>query len=190
MDQNTFNTVVAVAAIVIALSFVIQALVFLRINSSLKTLIRIAQELQAKVEPVLTQAHATVSAVKNTVEKVGAQARESFDKIAIETRAVSAAIAVSSREIVEMARHQAVQFSNTLDQSNSMLERQVNDLDRLLTRTQVRVEDTTLEFQTTLVRPLRELSALIAGIRKMIDTLFNRGRKEIDHAYQDEEMFI
>ena len=190
MDQNTFNTVVAVAAIVIALSFVIQALVFLRINSSLKTLIRIAQELQAKVEPVLAQAHATVSAVKNTVEKVGAQARESFDKIAIETRAVSAAIAVSSREIVEMARHQAVQFSNTLDHSNSMLERQVSDLDRLLTRTQVRVEDTTLEFQSTLVKPLRELSALIAGIRKMIETLFNRDKKEIDRAYQDEELFI
>ena len=190
MDQHLFNIVVAAAAVIIALSFVIQAFVFLRISSSLRNLVKIGKDIQSKIEPVLSQVNATVSVVKTTVEKVGAQARDSFDKISTETRAVSAAISASSREIVELAKHQAVQFSNTLDHSNAVLERQVTDLDRLLTRTQTRVEDTTLEFQSTLVRPIRELSALISGIRRMIETLFNRDRKDIDSAYQDEELFI
>ena len=184
MDQHLFNIVVAAAAVIIALSFVIQAFVFLRISSSLRNLVKIGKDIQSKIEPVLSQVNATVSVVKTTVEKVGAQARDSFDKISTETRAVSAAISASSREIVELAKHQAVQFSN------AVLERQVTDLDRLLTRTQTRVEDTTLEFQSTLVRPIRELSALISGIRRMIETLFNRDRKDIDSAYQDEELFI
>jgi len=54
MDQHLFNIVVAAAAVIIALSFVIQAFVFLRISSSLRNLVKIGKDIQSKIEPVLS----------------------------------------------------------------------------------------------------------------------------------------
>ncbi|HWP42493.1 MAG TPA: hypothetical protein VNO14_04610, partial [Blastocatellia bacterium] len=99
-------------------------------------------------------------------------------------------ISTSSQEITGLARHQAQQISETIDLTTSTLQRQVAELDALLGRTQDRIETTTVEVQTTVVQPMRELSALLAGLKRAIDTLFLRDRKQIDQAYQDEEMFI
>jgi hypothetical protein len=70
------------------------------------------------------------------------------------------------------------------------MQRQVGEIDGLLTRTQDRVETTTVEVQTTVLQPLREVSALLVGLKRTIEMLFGRERKSIDQAYQDEEMFI
>ena len=49
---------------------------------------------------------------------------------------------------------------------------------------------TTIEVQTGVLQPMRELSALLVGLGRTIEMLFGRNRKPIDRAYQDEEMFI
>lgn len=190
MDEQTFNLVLAVAAVVITLSFIVQATTFLVINSRIKKLNNVATSMQTKVDPLMTQAQETFSNVKGSVDKISAQATQVFDQIALETRAVSSAISTSSREIAHIARTQAEQLSQTLDQSNLVLQRHISDIDQLLTRTQARFEDTTVEVQTTVIKPLRDLAALIVGVRRTVDVLLKRERKPIDQAYQDEEMFI
>jgi hypothetical protein len=190
VDQNTFNVVLTVAAVVITLSFVTQAVMFVYINQSMRKLNRVAVTLQTKVEPVIDQVQTTVTTVRGAAEKISTEAKEVFDNLALESRAIAAAISTSTREIADVARHQAEQFSCTLEESNLMLQRQVGDLDRLLTRTQVRIEDTTIEVQTSVVKPLRELAAVVTGVRRTVDVLLNRSRKQVNQAYQDEEMFI
>jgi hypothetical protein len=69
------------------------------------------------------------------------------------------------------------------------MQRQVLEIDSLLTRTQHRIDDTSHEVQTTVLEPIREVSALLVGLRRTIEAIFSR-RKSIDQAYQDEEMFI
>jgi len=197
LNQQTFEYIVAVAAIVITLSFLIQAAMMIGVYSSVKRLNRTADALQAravpiinKIEPVVLQVQGTVSAVSTTVDKLSAQALDTFDKVAVEARAISAAVSVSSREIAGLATRQAEQLSVALDASTSMLHRQVSELDHLLTRTQHKIEATTHEVQSTVVTPLRELNALLAGIKRALELIFRGQRKEIDKAYQDEEMFI
>ena len=204
MDQQTFYTVVAVAAGIITLSFIIQAVVILFVYGQIKKLIAVAISVQNKVEPVIARAEplidkvgpvvdqvqGTITTVRGAVDKIGSQAKETFEKVTVETRAVAAAISASSQEITGLARHQAQQISETLDLTTSTLQRQVMELDILLSRTQDRIEATTVEVQTTVVEPIREVSALLVGVKKAIDTLFLRDRKQIDQAYQDEEMFI
>ena len=197
MDQQTFNLVVGIAAIVVALSFLIQLGMFIGIFVAIKKLTRIATSLQQKAEPVIAkvsplvdQVQGTITNVRGTVEKISAQVRETLDKMTVETRAIAAAVSTSSQEIVGLARHQAQQLSATLDQTNMTLQRQITELDALLTRTQGRIEDTTVEVQSTVLQPLRELSAPLVGLKRTVDTLLKRDRKPIDRAYQDEEMFI
>lgn len=190
MDQQTFYIVLTVAAVVITLSFIVQSVMFAVIGSQVKKLARTASALQAKIEPLVDQAQGTVANVKDTIDKISTQAKQVFDELTVETRSVAAAISASSREISVLARTQAEQFAVTLNQSNTTIQRRVTEMDDLLSRTQERIEDTSIEVQTTLIRPLRELAALIAGLKRSVDVLFRRGRKQIDEAYQDEEMFI
>lgn len=197
MDQQKFYIVVTIAAAVIALSFVIQAAVMIFILGAVRRLTALASQFQAKAEPILVkvgpvleQVQGTVSNVKVTVDRISGQTKEAFDKLTLETRAIAAAVSVSSQEIVGLAKKQALQLSETLDLTNTTLQRQVTEIDALLLRTQNRIEDTTVEVQSTVLEPVRELSAMLVGLRRMIEALFGRDRKPIDRAYQDEEMFI
>jgi len=208
VDQQTFNTVIAFAVLFV---FLVQVVVLILVYLAIKKLTGIATTLQAKIEPILAKAEpiiakaepiiakvepiidqvqGTVATVKNTVEKISVQAKETLEKVTVETRAIAAAVSASSQEIASLARHQADQISATLDYSTSMLQHKVVELDGLLTRTQDRIEDTTLEVQSTVLQPMREVSALLVGLRRTIETLFGRDRKQINQAYQDEEMFI
>lgn len=197
MSQQTFNTVVAIAAVIIGLSFIVQAAALLFIYGAVKKLNATAASLQAKAEPLLVKAgplldqvQGTLTTVKASVDKITEQARDTFDKVTVETRAIAAAVSASSQEITNLARRQATQISSTLDYSTATIQRQVASLDGLLTRTQNRIEGTTIELQTTVVEPIREVASLLAGLRRTLEMLFGRGRKPIDRAYQDEEMFI
>ena len=197
MDQHTFNIVITIGVTVIALSFLFQSVMLMYISSGMKKLRNVATDLEAKVEPVINkvgplidQVQGTMATIKTTVDRVSVQAKETFDKVSIETRAVAAAVSASSHEITGLALRQAEQFSRTLDQTNSTLQRQVSDIDHLLDRTQRRIEDTTVEVQSTILDPIREVSAMLVGLKRLIESLFGRDRKPIDQAYQDEEMFI
>lgn len=197
MDQHNFYIVMTVAAAVIVLSFIVQTAMFVFIYGAIKRLTGVAASVQAKAEPliakagpVLDQVQGTIGTVKDSVERISAQAKDAFDKVTVETRAVAAAVSASSQEISRLAYHQAEQISQTLDHTNTTIQRQVNELDGLLVRTQDRFEDTTREVQLTVLQPMREVSAMLVGLRRILETLFGRHRKSIDQAYQDEELFI
>jgi uncharacterized protein YoxC len=204
VSQQTFYVVVTVAAAVVTLSFIVQMAMMIGLYRASKKLTAIAAALQAKIEPVIAKAEpiiakvepligqvqGTITTVKDTVDKISVQAKESFDKVTGETRAIAAAVSATSQQITGMAERQAQQISATIDLATSTLQRQVVEIDALLTRTHDRIEDTTIEVQSTVLEPMREVSALLVGLRRTVEMLFGRNRKQIDQAYQDEEMFI
>ena len=144
----------------------------------------------ARYKALVDQVQGTITNVRGAVDKITAQATETFEKVTVETRAIAAAVSTSSREIAQLAQRQAEQIGATVELATTTLQKQVVEIDGLLTRTQDRIEGTTIEVQTGVLQPMRELSALLVGLRRTIEMLFGRGRKPIDRAYQDEEMFI
>jgi uncharacterized protein YoxC len=204
VDQRTFYLVVTVATAVITLSFLVQMFMMIGIARAVKRLTALAEAMQKKVEPIITrtepiiakveplvdQVQGTITNVRGAVDRITAQAQETFEKVTVETRAIAAAVSVSSREIAGLAQRQAEQVGTTIEMATTTLQRQIVEIDGLLTRTQDRIEGTTVEVQTTVLQPMRELSALLVGLRRTIEMIFGRNRKQIDQAYQDEEMFI
>jgi methyl-accepting chemotaxis protein len=197
VNQQNFYIVMTVAAAVIVVSFIVQAAMFMFIYGAIKKLTGIASSVQAKAEPliakvgpVIDQVQGTITTVKDSVEKISTQTKDAFEKVTSESRAVAAAVAASSQEISRLAQHQAEQLSQTLDYTTTTIQRQVTELDGLLIRTHDRFDDTTREVQASVLEPMRELSAMLVGLRRMLETLFGRHRKPIDQAYQDEELFI
>ena len=204
MDQRTFYWVVTVATVVITLIFIRQMAMMIGIARAVKKLTAVAEGIQKKVEPIIARAEpilvkveplvdqvqGTITNVRGAVDKITAQATETFEKVTVETRAIAAAVSTSSKEIAGLAQRQAEQISTTVELATATLQKQIIEVDGLLTRTQDRIEGTTIEVQTGVLQPMRELSALLVGLRRTIEMLFGRNRKPIDRAYQDEEMFI
>ncbi len=204
MEQRTFYIVVTVATAVITFSFLFQLAMMIGIARAVKRLTAVAEGLQkkvepiiarsepiiAKVEPLVDQVQSTITNVRGAVDKITVQATETFEKVTVETRAIAAAVSTSSREIAGLAQRQAEQISTTVEMATTTLQKQIVEIDSLLVRTQDRIEGTTIEVQNGVLQPMRELSALLVGLRRTIEMLFGRGRKQIDQAYQDEEMFI
>ena len=88
MDQQKFYIVMTVAAAVIALSFIVQAAMFLFIYGAIKRLTAVAASLQAKAEPLIDKAgplidqvQGTISTVKDSVERISIQAKDAFEKV-------------------------------------------------------------------------------------------------------------
>ena len=113
MNQQTFEYIVAAAAVVITLAFIVQAAMMFGVYSSVKRLNRTAEALQAraipimnKIEPVVLQVQSTVAAARVTIDTLSSQALETFDRVALEARAISVAVSVSSREIAGLAARQ------------------------------------------------------------------------------------
>ena len=197
MSQETFQTIVAIAAVAVALSFLIQTVMLMVIYSSLNKLRQTAAAMQAKLDPILSkaepmmaQAETSVANLTGAMDKISTQAQETFDKVALETRAVAVAVSVSSQEIAKMAVTQAGQVSETIELSTSILQHRITDLDNLIAKTHHRIEQTSTDIQSAIVNPLRELSAVIIGIRRTLEVFSHRDRRRIDQAYQDEELFI
>lgn len=204
MEQQTFYIIVTVATVIITLSFIVQMAMMIGISRAVKKLTAVAEGIQQKVEPVIARAEpiiakveplvdqvqGTITNVRGAVDKITAQATETFEKVTVETRAIAAAVSTSSREIAGLAQRQAEQLSTTVELATTTLQKQILEIDGVLSRTQGRIEDTTVEVQTTVLQPMRELSALLVGLRRTIEMIFGRNRKQIDQAYQDEEMFI
>ena len=58
-------------------------------------------------------------------------------------------------------------------------------------RTVTRFEETGEYVQTQVLTPVREVAAIVTGVKVALETLFGYpDRKPIDQAYQDEELFI
>ena len=53
-----------------------------------------------------------------------------------------------------------------------------------------RVQETTAAVQHTILKPVREVNGVVSGVRAAISVLARGNRASVDHATQDEEMFI
>jgi len=60
----------------------------------------------------------------------------------------------------------------------------------VLDDTMTRVHQTVSTVQSGVIRPVREVQGLFAGVKGALSYLSKSGRATVDHATSDEEMFI
>jgi hypothetical protein len=67
---------------------------------------------------------------------------------------------------------------------------QMDRIEMVMDDTVNRFQETTSLLQSGIVRPLRQINALTAGIRTALSVLSGARRTTVEHATHDEEMFI
>ena len=156
---------IAVAMVVQAISLLILVLTYRKFSSRVEVLLDLASR---DVQPVLQSARELLT-----------DGREKFNSISN-----------NLLEITGMAKSQVTRLDGMLTDASQQARLQFIRLDQLLTDTIGRMEETGEAVRRTILAPVREISSILAGLRATLDFLFRRNKAGVEHATQDEELFI
>ena len=211
MPDDLFRLVVAIGVILACIAFLVQAFMVIalyrvgrQVQQKLAPLIDKGDDAVAKAIPMIDrvgplldnaamivhQAGPLVDQAKGTVERathVVATAGQTLEELRPRVVAISsdcAAIAKTGRQQVERL---ADLFHDVSDRARE----RIDQIDRSVDNTVDHVEQVGEAVKKVALRPVREVNGLAAGISAAFSTLVHGTRRSsVDHATQDEEMFI
>jgi uncharacterized protein YoxC len=168
MSDDTFKWVIAGGVIVAALCFVAQAITAF-------FLLR------------------TVHALKNRVESLGEQVEPILDVVRRTTIELIPKIRLVSADTVEITktlREQVNRIGEMLTEFAQQAKAQVARIDGAVESTVGSVQHAGESVKDAVLKPVREVNGVLAGIKTAISVYSHGRRQSVDHATQDEEMFI
>jgi len=157
--------VIALAMLAQAVAVIIMATKFRKLSTRLESL---ADQISQDVQPVLYSAREIIT-----------ESKEKFS-----------AISSNLLDITSRVKGQVTRLDGLVTDASERAQVQIVRIDELVTETIGRVEETTETVRSSILKPVREISAVLTGLRTTLDVLFHRKGAAVDHATQDEELFI
>ncbi len=168
MDEHTLLILLTVFVALAAMAMLIQA-------GMLLGLFLVARKLQQVVMPIIPEIEAIVGTTRRTVDRVEKHVEK---------------IGATSGAILDVTKQQLVKVDELLTDAAARAKVQMERAEMVLDDSMTRVQQTVSYVQSGVVRPVREVYGVFAGIRTTLAHLGRGGRPTVDHATSDEEMFI
>jgi archaellum component FlaC len=211
---------VGIACWLIVILFAVQVGIWLALYRLFKGVIATVNELRSRFEPQIgsiqrtvddlqkTIAHVTVTtnqlsnevravstAVTTSAERITAVATESAEEVRALVITTSSEIKnlvnVTSEQVRSLVTTSTGEVHSVVRASSETAQFSLERVDLAVERTVSRFEETSEYVQTQVLNPVREVAAIVKGIKAALETLFGYpDRKTIDKAYHDEELFI
>ncbi len=211
MPDDIFRIVITVAVILACIAFLVQAFVVF----ALYRLIRKTQETIAplveqggnaakralpvidKLEPLVDVTSAALKKAAPVIEKAGPVIEQAagvltkVEQILDESRPRIREIATEGVAIAKTGREQAERLGNLLHDASERARTRLEQIDQSVDNTVEQVEQIGDAVKRAAMRPVREVNGIAAGVSAAVSTLVHGSRRpSVDHATQDEEMFI
>ena len=168
MDQQTLLILLTIFVAVAAIALLIQACMLIG-------LFLVARRIQEKIMPLIPEVQGILAVVKRTTERVEKHIEQ---------------IGTTSAAILDVTKQQLARVDELLGDATTRAKVQMERAEMVLDDTMTRVQDTVSYVQSGVLRPVREVYGVLAGIRTALAHLGRSGRSTVDHATSDEEMFI
>jgi hypothetical protein len=136
---------------------------------------RTTRTLEEKVVPMLPKIDALVESSRKTVEDSRVQIHD---------------ITVKTNEILDTTRKQLARVDEVLEDATARAKVQLERAEMVIDDTMQRAQETVAVVHSGVMRPLREIQGVAAGIRAGLNFLMRGQRDAPLHATADEEMFI
>jgi len=120
------------------------------------------------------------------VESVLESAQQTLDQ----SRKQIAEVVAKANYVLDTTKDQLVRINGVLEDATTRAKVQLDRVELVLDDTINRVHQTVTTLQDGVLRPLRELAGVGAGVRAAFAHLFRGGRPSVAQATQDDEMFI
>jgi ElaB/YqjD/DUF883 family membrane-anchored ribosome-binding protein len=167
MDQQTLLTVMTVFVCISAIALLIQM-------GMLIGMYKAARGMQENVQKLLPKIESLIDTSRQTVEDSRKQIVEITSK---------------TSDILDTARKQLERVDSVLEDATARAHIQLEHAELVLDDAMERAHDTVVQVHTGIMKPLREIQGIVAGVRTVFQFLM-RGRPNPTQATSDEEMFI
>jgi ABC-type transporter Mla subunit MlaD len=168
MNETTLLEVMTAFVIISAIALCIQA-------GMLAAIYKTTKSLQEAINPLLPKVDNLVTKASATVEQSGRQITE------ITTRA---------NDILDSTKRQLAIVEDVVGDAAVRAKVQMERVELVLDDTLSRAHETVAVVHDGIMRPLRELNGIAAGVRAALGALARGDRPTVDRATSDEEMFI
>ncbi|MCU0246180.1 MAG: hypothetical protein MUC42_06385 [Bryobacter sp.] len=170
MDNSGFLWAITIFVAIAAVSMIAQAVATIR-------MFRAVQALQDKVLPLIPK---TESLLETTRESLA------------ETRKQVAELSAKTNAILDSTRTQLVRIDEVMSDATTRAKAQLERIDLVMGDTVNRVHETVSLLHNGVLRPVRELNGISAGLRAAVGAFFGGGRRSSSSVpvTHDEEMFI
>lgn len=166
--DNALLVVMTFAVVLSALSMLAMALMVFGMFRAVKSIQERANVFLPKAEDFIATAKVSLADTQKQIRDVTTKASAVLDSTQTQLTRVDQFVGdATQRARVQMDRAELV-----LDDTVS------------------RVHDTVLQLNSGVLKPIRELNGVAAGIRAALQFMIARGRPTVDRATADEEMFI
>jgi hypothetical protein len=168
MSEDTFRWVITAG---VGLAFLMTAIM----AGAMIGVYRAAKRLEVRANPLFDKANTVVDKARVVMDESSPKIRDMIDR---------------AQEMTLMARTQVQKLDELVTETTERARLQIDRIEVVVDDTVNRVQETTHAVQSTILRPVREVNGVVSGLRAAISTLAHRNRASVDHATQDEEMFI
>jgi len=168
MPDDVFRWVIAIGVGLSLIAFITQAVMAAR-------MLRITQAMQEKLTPI-------IDATGPLVKTIRYFADENFPKISQMT--------TETTEIVKSVHAQVDRLNEVVKDASDRARAQIARIDGAVDLTVDQVQNASLSVKDAVLRPVRQVDGIMQGIRAAVAVMAQGRRESVDHATQDEEMFI
>jgi ABC-type transporter Mla subunit MlaD len=168
MSPNALVNVMTAAVVISAIALVAVAVMVFG-------MFRAITALKEQVSTFLPRAESFLSAS----EKAVAESRQHIQDVT-----------TKANLILDTTQKQLVRVDEVMGEVTARAKVQMDRVEMVLDDTISRVHETAVQLNSGILKPLRELNGMAAGLRAAFQALLRGGRPNVSQATADEEMFI
>jgi methyl-accepting chemotaxis protein len=169
--ERLVDFIVVVMSIMLVTQVVVLTGILLAIRRLTANIDRVRHDLKTRMEPAV----------------------EDFRSVLGETKKVLVSVQIIANNFAKVSETVMVQVERVNDVIEDTTDRarlQIAKVDEVVSDAVDRMQATTEVIQQSVLAPVRELSALVAGISSGLQFLFSKRKNHVDEVHQDEELFI
>lgn len=168
MPDDVFRWLIAIGVLLSLVVFVVQTALVL-------SMFRVTKAMEEKLLPI-------IDATGPLVKTLRVFADENLPKVS--------QMATDGGEIVKSLHAQVDRLSEVVKDVSDRARAQVARIDGAVDLTVDQVQHATASVKDAVLRPVRQVDGIMQGIRAAVGVMAQGRRESVDHATQDEEMFI
>lgn len=172
-----------------AVAMCIQAAMLIGIWKTTKQLQQQATSVLPQVRSVLSKAETTLEENRKNIADVTAKASEIAAKVNALTDTANQ-IAGKANEMMDVGKVQMQRLDVVIADASERARVQLERAELVVDDTMSRVHQSVTAVHNGILKPVREIQGLTAGLRAMVQTLLRGGRPSVADATHDDEMFI
>lgn len=182
MSEDTFRWVITGGVAIATLCILVMAGVIIALYSVIKKVQTKVESVTARVEPII-----------DTVRRLADENASKISSVATSAKEIAAhatEIAANAKDISYVAKDQAHRFAELGRDIADRTQAKAARVDAVVDHTVEKAQVAGSAVKDAVMKPVREASGVLAGVKAAMATFASGGRPSIDHITQDEEMFI